>query len=311
MDVSASAASVGRGNQKSGFGWHNCVTFDRVVFRARNVWWQFFLCRRPPHLVMIKPTHYDDDGYPIQWVRSAIPSNTLACLNGLAEDARRREVLGPGVEIRLHTYDETNRRVRPDRIIRMIRRDGGRGADRPGRRAVEPVSARGRSGPAVPRRRPAGLHRRLPRLRLHRHAAGVAARHQSGAGPRHLVLRRRGRGRPARRGAARRLERQAEAALQLHGRPAVARGRAAAVPAAQARARTSGSLSSIDLGRGCPLSMLVLHHHQRAGPQEPLPLARRSRKDRARELRARHQALLHHRRQFRPQPAIGRRCSTA
>ena len=70
------------------------------------------------HLVMIKPSHYDDDGYPIQWVRSAIPSNTLACLNGLAEDAQRREVLGPGVEIRLHTYDETNRRVRPDRIIR-------------------------------------------------------------------------------------------------------------------------------------------------------------------------------------------------
>ena len=40
------------------------------------------------HFVMVKPTHYDDDGYPIQWVRSAIPSNTLACLNGLAEDAR-------------------------------------------------------------------------------------------------------------------------------------------------------------------------------------------------------------------------------
>ena len=78
------------------------------------------------HFVMIKPTHYDDDGYPIQWFRSAIPSNTLACLNGLAEDAQRRDVLGPGVEIRLHTYDETNRRVRPDRIIREIRKAGGR-----------------------------------------------------------------------------------------------------------------------------------------------------------------------------------------
>src|SRR5712691_3731307 len=78
------------------------------------------------HFVMIKPTHYDDDGYPIQWVRSAIPSNTLACLNGLAEDVCRRRVLGPGVEVSLHTYDETNRRVRPDRIIRMIRKAGGR-----------------------------------------------------------------------------------------------------------------------------------------------------------------------------------------
>src|SRR3954469_24596635 len=78
------------------------------------------------HFVMIKPTHYDDDGYPIQWVRSAIPSNTLACLNGLAEDARRREVLGANVEIRLHTYDETNRRVRPQRIIREVARAGGK-----------------------------------------------------------------------------------------------------------------------------------------------------------------------------------------
>jgi hypothetical protein len=75
-------------------------------------------CRTAVPFVMIKPTHYDDDGYPILWYRSAIPSNTLACLNGLAEDAHRRNVLGPDVEIRLHTYDETNRRAQPERIIR-------------------------------------------------------------------------------------------------------------------------------------------------------------------------------------------------
>src|SRR5215475_15287474 len=78
------------------------------------------------HFVIIKPAHYDDDGYPIQWLRSAIPSNTLASLYGLAEDACERNVLGADVEIRLHTYDESNRRVRPDRIVRMIRRTGGR-----------------------------------------------------------------------------------------------------------------------------------------------------------------------------------------
>ncbi len=78
------------------------------------------------HFVMVKPTHYDDDGYPIQWFRSAIPSNTLACLNALAEDARARQVLGRDVDIRLHTYDETNRRVRPGKIIKAIRREGGR-----------------------------------------------------------------------------------------------------------------------------------------------------------------------------------------
>jgi hypothetical protein len=77
-------------------------------------------------LVLIKPTHYDDDGYPIRWAKSSVPSNTLACLNGLAEDAERRQVLGPGVEIRLNAYDEVNQRVRPDRIAAEIRRNGER-----------------------------------------------------------------------------------------------------------------------------------------------------------------------------------------
>ena len=78
------------------------------------------------HFVMIKPSHYDDDGYPIQWLRSAIPSNTLAILNGLAEDFRLRKGLGENVEVILHAYDETNSRVRVDRIVRMIRADAGR-----------------------------------------------------------------------------------------------------------------------------------------------------------------------------------------
>jgi hypothetical protein len=79
------------------------------------------------NIVLIKPTHYDDEGYPIQWFRSAIPSNTLACMNGLAQDAARRQVLGPGVDIKLETFDETNTRVRPARIIEMIEKSGGRG----------------------------------------------------------------------------------------------------------------------------------------------------------------------------------------
>jgi Radical SAM superfamily len=82
--------------------------------------------RRLFHLVMIKPTHYDDDGYPIQWLRSAIPSNTLACLNGLAEDACARGVLGSDVDIQLHTYDETNQRIRPNQIVKLIRKSGGK-----------------------------------------------------------------------------------------------------------------------------------------------------------------------------------------
>lgn len=77
-------------------------------------------------IVFIKPSHYDDDGYPIQWLRSAVPSNSLACLNGIAEDCRARKVLGEGVDIRIELFDETNRRVRPGRIMRKIERTGGR-----------------------------------------------------------------------------------------------------------------------------------------------------------------------------------------
>ena len=51
-------------------------------------------------VVLIKPTHYDDDGYPIQWLRTTMPSNTLAAINGLLLDCEKRKVLGPKVEIR-------------------------------------------------------------------------------------------------------------------------------------------------------------------------------------------------------------------
>jgi len=73
------------------------------------------------HLIMIKPAHYDDNGYPIQWLRSAMPSNTLTCLNGIAEDCRKREVLGPGTNLVIATFDETNQRIRPDKILKSIK----------------------------------------------------------------------------------------------------------------------------------------------------------------------------------------------
>jgi len=54
------------------------------------------------------------------------PRHTRFVKGQSAEDASRRQVLGPDVAIRVDTYDETNCRVRPDRIVRMIHRAGGR-----------------------------------------------------------------------------------------------------------------------------------------------------------------------------------------
>ncbi len=73
----------------------------------------------------MKPSHYDDNGYVVQWMRSAIPSNTLACLYGLALDCNDRRVLGDDVEIVVRSYDETNTLVPLKRVIRWLR--GGRG----------------------------------------------------------------------------------------------------------------------------------------------------------------------------------------
>ena len=46
------------------------------------------------HVEMIKPSHYDDDGYVIQWWKASIPSNSLASLYAIVQDAAERRVLG-------------------------------------------------------------------------------------------------------------------------------------------------------------------------------------------------------------------------
>jgi radical SAM superfamily enzyme YgiQ (UPF0313 family) len=75
-------------------------------------------------LVLIKPSHYDDDGYVIQWYRSSIPSNSLASLYGLAKDCAERAVLGADVALEIHALDETNSRIRPARVAQQIERVG-------------------------------------------------------------------------------------------------------------------------------------------------------------------------------------------
>src|SRR5436190_18799697 len=75
-------------------------------------------------LLLVKPSHYDDDGYVIQWFRSAIPSNSLAALYGFARDCAERRVLGPDVDFDIQTFDETNTRIRPEKLARMIEKAG-------------------------------------------------------------------------------------------------------------------------------------------------------------------------------------------
>ena len=78
------------------------------------------------HIFWIKPSHYDDDGYVIQWWRSSLPANSLATVYGIALDCAERRVLGPEVEIRVHARDETNSQIDPAQLLREVTKDGGR-----------------------------------------------------------------------------------------------------------------------------------------------------------------------------------------
>jgi radical SAM superfamily enzyme YgiQ (UPF0313 family) len=76
------------------------------------------------HIVLIKPSHYDTDGYVIQWHRSMIPSTSLTSLHGLLADCAAAKVLGPDVDISLEIYDETNVVVDVKGAIKRVQEAG-------------------------------------------------------------------------------------------------------------------------------------------------------------------------------------------
>jgi radical SAM superfamily enzyme YgiQ (UPF0313 family) len=75
-------------------------------------------------IVLIVPSHYDDQGYVIQWLRSPIPSNSLASVYGLLMQCAEARVLGPEVDIEVDPYDEMNSVIKVERIIGDIRAAG-------------------------------------------------------------------------------------------------------------------------------------------------------------------------------------------
>ena len=76
-------------------------------------------------IALIKPSHYDGDGYVIQWRRSTIPSNSLASVYGLLAECAEARVLGPDVDIEIEIYDECNTIVDIPGISRRILADQG------------------------------------------------------------------------------------------------------------------------------------------------------------------------------------------
>ncbi len=73
--------------------------------------------RKRVGLLLIKPSHYDDDGYVIQWWRSFVVNNALAVMGSVITDASLRHALGPDVTIERRLIDEVTEVVRPERLL--------------------------------------------------------------------------------------------------------------------------------------------------------------------------------------------------
>ena len=75
------------------------------------------------HIVLIKPSKYDDDGYVVRFWKGVLPSNTLNVLHGLTEDIKERRIFGD-LAIEVTTFDETAEKVPVRKIIRWAHKPG-------------------------------------------------------------------------------------------------------------------------------------------------------------------------------------------
>ncbi len=83
--------------------------------------------RQKFYIELIKPSHYDDDGYVIQWLKAWVPSNTLSSIYGITLDAIEKKFLGADVEIVMNGYDETNSVIPVKSIIERLSDPDARG----------------------------------------------------------------------------------------------------------------------------------------------------------------------------------------
>ncbi|MBI5091849.1 MAG: radical SAM protein [Candidatus Hydrogenedentes bacterium] len=74
------------------------------------------------HVVFIRPSRYDDEGYVVRFARGVLPSNTLCCLESLTERVAERRDLGPDVQVTVDVFDDTVQRIPVHRIAKLSRR---------------------------------------------------------------------------------------------------------------------------------------------------------------------------------------------
>ena len=231
------------------------------------------IAKRRFQLLLIKPSHYDDDGYVIRWWRTMIPSNSLAAIYGIAADCAERQVLGPDVAIDITVIDETNTRVDAPALLARLRSHGDFGLvgligvqsnqypraldiARPFRNAGIPVVMGGFHVSGCL----SMLDGRAVDLDSCREL-GIAMFAGEAEGRLERVLQDAASGR-------------ARAGLRLYEGPAGDGGHARAVPSEAACCAHSRAEHEFRRRPRLSVPVLVLHDHQRAGPQIALPFRR-------------------------------------
>ena len=232
--------------------------------------------QRSFQLILIKPSHYDDDGYVIRWWRAMIPSNSLAALYGIAADCAERQVLGPDVAIDIEAIDETNTRIDIPALIarfaptRISAWSHWLACSRTSIRAR--WISRGRSARPVSRSRSAAsMSRAACRCwTAQRSSSMPAAKWASRCLP--------AKPRAGSKGCCgTRPPGSSQPHLQFHERPARMDGTPVPFLPKRYVQRTLGPAHELRCRPRLPLPMFVLHDHQCAGPQVALPLGRRRR----------------------------------
>lgn len=94
----------------------HCEYSEKISSRIRRV-----------VVVLIKPTSYDNDGFPYAFLRGVLPSNSLATLYSLTRQELAR-LLPPGVESEIHVFDEyVARHVKQhERLLKRFPEEGTR-----------------------------------------------------------------------------------------------------------------------------------------------------------------------------------------
>ncbi len=77
-------------------------------------------------ILLILPSHYDDDGYPYRFWKGLLPSNTLVCLKALVLRSVENGELECASSIEVETFDEYVQKIDVDKIVRRSKRKGER-----------------------------------------------------------------------------------------------------------------------------------------------------------------------------------------